>query len=381
MINVSNLIVYLCFGVLLAPKNVSEGLYVFMSLIGLVLFFKRMDAFGVFVFFVSLCTALLVILSIPDAISYFLLLVESKIIVFPFAAFLFSRLDLSSIRFCRESVINGLLIINAIALILSGMRFRYIDFVNIDASLSIYMGVTLAAAYLMTSSQLKRLFLLFFIALSGSGTALASLIVGVFFANREHLLTKWSFRTISILVLLVFLVIGFFYYNLIFRSRSVFDLESLDRFQLMSAGLYFVVNNFDIFDYIIGYGVARDLLGIYSYFSDTATVLPWLIGSRASEGFTGLVFHNEYYRVFYNFGLLGLVAFFYILYQVTRHQKGLFAVVLAASFFTSTIYITSVIVFLLLFGAYGRSSQLMLSCRELAGISSESQSYLMRSPS
>lgn len=213
--------------------------------------------------------------------------------------------------------------------------------------ISIYMSVVLALAFLYESRLPTKGILFGLILFLGSSTGLAALLAGV--------AAKWlkSKNRISPLRVVVFsvplcaLLFLPYYYTLTYRDRDLLNLESLDRYQLAYAGVFYILETITLDKFLFGYGVGSDLTGIFNFFPVNASVLFWVQNSRAIDGFTGLVFHNEFLRVFVNFGLIGSVLIWGSLMKFLTTPSLKWAI-LAASLLNSTVYITPIFIFLLI---------------------------------
>ena len=58
--------------------------------------------------------------------------------------------------------------------------------------------------------------------------------------------------------------------------------------------------------------------------------------------------HNDYFRIFYQFGLVGLLGFVFIFLRATKHNIAVRSGVFAAMFLNSVVYVTPVMIVLFL---------------------------------
>jgi len=348
MVSVSFLLIIL-------PRNLSNLLFVFIGFLGLLSFFSRYsDKFG----YLTLTSYLLLIsaLGYQQATNENLWAVESKIVVLPFVLLFINSLK-TRLTLRRLTVVIQLLVLfNYATLFYSKLSFRYIDTLGFESTLSIYMGVLLAVAYSSCNSMKLRILILPLIFFSGSGTATFSLMIVVFIENIS-IIKKSKIKALFLFLLLLLVWIGFLELMTL-RGRDINDIYTIDRIQLIYAGFNFIFYEFSFVNLLFGYGVGYDIPSIYNYFYSEATVVHWLQTSRAIDGFTGLVFHNEYLRVIFNYGGVGLIWINYFLYYNLRDNKVLLCIISVASLFSPTIYATSLIFFTLLLARLKKLSTL-----------------------
>lgn len=350
------LLLALIFCILLLPKIASELVYVLLAVIGGMSVLWRFSRFAAWCIITVFYLLGIAATSHQFSLGDQLFLVEAKIIAFPLVCLFFRNFAPTwRVRDPIGAVLWLLIIVNAVWLIGSGFQLRYVDHLKFGSTLSIYMGVVTAIACLLSKSWLQRLLLIGLTLLSGSGAAIGALIVGYLAKYYEEAPARISIKSALLVVASVFLVIFFLQYNYYARGRDLLDFQSIDRYQLGYAGVTFMVEHFEFADWLVGYGVGRSIDAIYGYFPAVATVIPWLVGSRAQEGFTGLVFHNEFFRLIFNFGLVGAGLVIFILWGALKGSKPIFFAVLVVSLTSSTVYISSLIVFVLLFSQLHRA--------------------------
>lgn len=246
-------------------------------------------------------------------------------------------------RIKTKQIVDIMIIINLIFVCFTGFKFRYIEHIPSDNLMSNYMAITVALVYFHTDDKLRKIILFFLLILSASSTGM----VAFFGAYMVHVLTSKNLHfVLRIFLIISVTLVGFFLlaYFMSLRGRSFGDLGGIDRVQLMYAGISYILYEFSVSQIIFGYGVGLPIENIYDYFFEGSTVVPWLVNHRATSGVTGLVFHNEYLRVIYNFGMVGLlIAIFYFIKSHSR-MKTTSVIILLSSIFTSTLYTTPIII-------------------------------------
>lgn len=296
------------------------------------------------------------IISRGEAVSNFVWLTEAKVVALPIVAFGISSIP--SLRKGGQKTIKSvsifLLALNIAALAASGFEFRYIDkYGAAFATISIYMSVIIAPMVVADRSWVRRFIFLILMGMLGSSTGFVALIALIVWLNRSSLYQFWRGRWLIIVLVMAALVSMFYWYNLEFRGRDIFDLASIDRFQLASAAFLFSFENMTIKSALIGFGVGVELLNASQFFSEGATVLPWLLRGFGIDGFTGRLYHNEFFRIFFNFGIIGLILVFWSIKRSLIYSPALFAALIAASMFNSTVYIFAIIIPYLVYAKIG----------------------------
>lgn len=288
------------------------------------------------------------------AINEFIWLTETKILAIPLIAIAITKLHTPNRP--TEYYVRGLswffIITNTFLFAASSFAFRYTDQFPIS-TLSIYMSIALAPLVLAEHSRLRSAILIIFIALLGSSTGLAALSAGFLWIHKRRLIKISSLKT---WLLLIFAVCGLFViyqYNLEQRGRDLLDLASLDRYQLVSAAVQLMASESSLWNLLFGFGTGAPLPNAESYFAPDATVLPWLLAGFGVEGFSGRLWHNEFFRVYFNFGIIGLILVCSALFFQMGRSAPLLAALAAASFFNSTVYIFPVIVSYLIYAKVG----------------------------
>lgn len=331
---------------IVTPKSISESIFLLMSALGCLLCMieckKKLSILSI-ICFIYMASVGLISYALSTNTSIVLFLVEQKIFLLPFVLYyLYRSLNITFAHSHLSVLLNFLMVYNLSILIITGFAFRYVDKLAFGSTLSIYMGIITAIAFTLAGSKLHKFLFLIFTLMSGSGTAVVILGAGHIIKNKKYFLTRVNTKTIMLLTFALIFFFIFIVYNLEFRERDILDLDKIDRFQLTSAGLQYIYYEFDFLQIIFGYGVGKDIEGIYQYFSTNASVVPWLINSRADLGFTGLVFHNEFLRIIFNFGIIGCLLVFLLFYRLVDN-KTVFYIMLLASLFSSTLYVSSLI--------------------------------------
>ncbi|WP_146735160.1 hypothetical protein [Thioclava sp. F1Mire-8] len=246
--------------------------------------------------------------------------------------------------------------LNFVLLIAAQGSFRFIDKISWTGMISIYMSVVLSFIFIIDTNKTRRAIILGFILWLGSSTGIASLMAGLItrYVSKNGLPSLR--RVILVLPISLIFVISLYFYALDFRGRDLLDIYSIDRFQLTFAGINYIFSTADASDFLFGYGVGQPLSEIYEYFPKHASVVAWLLSSRASDGFTGLAFHNDFLRVFVNFGIIGSVLIWTATLKSVRSNE-IRSALLVASLVNSTIYINSIFLFAIFCDFSYRSSR------------------------
>lgn len=282
--------------------------------------------------------SLLGLFSMRQADTIFAFLVEFKIVFLLPLVFLFSWVRRRSLDAPMIPLAGWTLIaFNAFFFAGSGGLFRYVDFVASGTIISIYMSIALAMMFLIDASITRRIIYFIFMLFLGSTTGLAALVSGLVVRKLIELRKNPIVALVLVPILVAALFIMLYQYTLVYRGRDIFDPESIDRFQILFASFEFFRDTATVWNLVFGYGVGVDLSRIMDYMPTTATVLPWLLNSRAADGFFGLAFHNEFLRIFVAFGLIGSVLFWGLIFRAVP-DWGLRAAILGASVLNSTVY-------------------------------------------
>lgn len=293
----------------------------------------------------SLYAAALTFLSWGSHANTSSFLAEGKLFILTLLAFALCYHSRSIGRIVSpHGMTNVLILINFIYFVGSGGEFRYIDKLPSGSVISIYMSVILAFAFILDHRRLPRILLFGFILLLGSSTGLVALLAGLaaqWTLSRSRIPTG---RLILACLAVFILAVLLYFYTLHYRGRDLLDLASLDRFQLSYAGVTYIWDTLTFERFLFGYGVGADISDVIQYFPPNSSVLYWIKNSRAADGFTGLAFHNEYLRVFVNFGIIGTILIWWSIIRFLQTPALRWAIIFA-SLLNSTIYVTPIFVF------------------------------------
>lgn len=337
------------------PSLGSLALIVFISLLGIQ---ARLAVAGkqnikftqteILIFATILYMTLAVSISWQYRINFTIFAAEAKLPLLMLAVLAISQLR-SFFAFSggARAISVSLILINGFYFVASGGAFRYLDKLYSGSIGSIYMSIILAVVFLLDQNLIRRIAIVAFIIWLGSSTGLVAFAAGVVtrVACRNGRLS--AFQILKALVLSMFLLFLIYIYALEFRGRDLLLLASIDRVQLASAGIKFFIDTITVERFLFGYGVGSELLSIYEYFAIDDNVVHWLQTSRASEGFTGLAFHNDFLRLFANFGAVGSILFWTATLRFVSRPE-LRAVLISASLLNSTAYINAVFIFIVI---------------------------------
>ncbi|ALG67288.2 hypothetical protein [Beggiatoa leptomitoformis] len=189
----------------------------------------------------------------------------------------------------------------------------------------------------------------------GSTMGFALLALSWLIKVRRLLLVKVRLSIFSKVVFAIPVVLIALWYITVFRGRAVFgeDFWSLDRVQVVQASLDYAAAYFTTIDYLFGFGIGRLLENLDLITStDYPVVYHWIIKDFTGDGevLYSFVFHNEYIRLFYNFGIFAPLILFALLYKEINN-KTLFLIIILASLTNSTIY-SYITMFVIALAAY-----------------------------
>ncbi|EIJ43851.1 hypothetical protein BegalDRAFT_3024 [Beggiatoa alba B18LD] len=145
------------------------------------------------------------------------------------------------------------------------------------------------------------------------------------------------------------------WYVTVFRERAVFgeSFWGLDRVQLVQAAIDYAISYFTLADYLFGFGIGRLLDGFELITSDDYPVVyHWIIKDFTGSGevLYSFIFHNEYIRLFFNFGIFAPFIIFGLVYKMINN-KILFLIILLSSLTNSTVY-SYITLFVIALAAY-----------------------------
>lgn len=212
---------------------------------------------------------------------------------------------------------------------------RFIDAVPFFTHyLSTYFG--LSAAFLLSIARAKYIFwLMLFILLNGSGSPLIVSVVILFV--RFYKFVFKPFHLFAALTVGLLSTVSFFS-GQTDRGRDLSDFATVDRVILSSAGIDLARSQSattTIFGRIPGEAIGLD------HFIDDDSVRNYVLAEN-----DGLIYprilHNDFLRIYFNFGIFGLFIFMYSLVSAIKNISLLYGV-LIASLFSSVVYVTPLI--------------------------------------
>lgn len=229
---------------------------------------------------------------------------------------------------------SGLVALTTVYGYLSFNEFRYTGF--FDHSIYISVCLVLFMSYLYDDLNWKwKLVTLLNVCMLGSSNGLLI-----------YLLVFLIKGSLSIWLKIFPSVIGSFYiywYITVFRGREIVDggFWEVDRVLLITSLNRYTVEHFSLLNYFFGFGIGRPLdkfMIIPRVTNDEVNGFIKWFNDFSSQGVYPYSFHNEFTRVFYNFGLIGLVLVFYYLYS--HLDKTTFFILLIACITNTIIYST-----------------------------------------
>lgn len=231
--------------------------------------------------------------------SLFYLLAELKIILlfftFYFGLFLQKKVcNYESILLNTSKILITLSFIVPLYGLLILHVYRYSSFLG----LSIYMAynIILLFYFFYAKYSLKWKMLIFIsLLLLGSRTALILYFIVVFFQQKNI-----KFKIFTIIISILFLV----YYLLIFRGMENQSFENINRVLLIEATYSYMINHFELVNYLFGYGIGKELKG---YQTLNEAFNSWFLGDFTKYHVFSYAFHNEVFRLLYDFGLIFLI--------------------------------------------------------------------------
>ncbi|MBU8854013.1 hypothetical protein BGM24_18710 [Bacillus sp. FJAT-26377] len=134
-----------------------------------------------------------------------------------------------------------------------------------------------------------------------------------------------------------------YWYVVEFRGREIFgpSFLEIDRVRIAASVIKNAVEEFNIFNYFIGWGIGRELINFNMLFSTSSiSSLGFEAWFRAftANGVYSFAFHNEFLRIIFDFGLIGLVVISKYLYE--KLNKESFLILFIACLTNTVIYST-----------------------------------------
>ena len=313
--------------------------YFFIPLI-LIYFFKIFIPFSPHKLRINIWVLIILIYGlVVFSYSYFnnndliILLTESKILLPVFLLSFKYKLKINYDVLSRFIIIVFFLTLFH-AMVFYNVIFRYMDiYQNYTGMISIYYGFLLI--FLMYNCSSKKILYLLVLCLliTGSGSAILASIPVIYYKFRTQIQGKFLFFFISLII------ISLFVYTLIItqisRGRSLDTFETIDRFILISSYLKYLFNEFNFKLFLIGNGLGQEMNFLLKYMNN-----PIFEGYIMNESkyISGKNLHNEFFRIFSNFGLPFLIL---LILQIKKiFPKPLFLSFIIACLFNSIIYPT-----------------------------------------
>lgn len=220
--------------------------------------------------------------------------------------------------------------------------FRFLDSMPYFGHyLSIYFGVSCGILLSIVPSR-RAVPIILLAILNGSGTGIVCVAMVLFYRYFYSLKILFSPRIFLGAVFAVVLT-GALIAGQNQRGRSIENFSSIDR----------VVINIASFQGLSDLSYGEFLFGVG--FGNPVPILNYIefapIREYLEAEYDGNVYprnlHNDYFRIFYQFGLFGLIGFLLLFYAGTTHNKPLRYGVMVAMLFNSIVFVTP-LMFLLL---------------------------------
>lgn len=276
---------------------------------------------------------------------------ELKVLMMFFLPFFFSyiflRMEGGEIRFYSEVLTGFFKALTVSYLIISTFGLVFLDIARYTAGAGHSINVAYGLLYLMifTGPQIGVLWSLAVIVLLmilGSTTAMA---IALLYTVKR---TNYP----SVFKVLFFMVVSafFFFYSENYREKNFldFDLLSIDRYQIYYFYVTAILQEFEFYNYVFGYGLGREIVGEVKEGFDH--VIFWFLSEFAGNGVYSFASHNDYIRIFMDYGITGLAAILFYLAK-TLPANLLYAVCFAA-FFNTTLFSTFELIILALIIGY-----------------------------
>lgn len=203
-----------------------------------------------------------------------------------------------------------ILTIGLYGLVVKGL-FRYTGFL----AHSIYLSIVLNLMYSYFYKEVKiawRIITFVTVFLLGSSNGVIIFLI----LTLKHL--KWKIYT---KICLVFPAMYFSYWFIaIFRDRPFLGEEffQIDRVRIFSSVVYNAFHEFSFVNYMFGWGIGRELNNfkmLFHSFSADSIGFQKYFSEFTSNGVFSYSFHNEILRIFFDFGILGLITISILLYK------------------------------------------------------------------
>ncbi|WP_155237927.1 hypothetical protein [Teredinibacter turnerae] len=211
----------------------------------------------------------------------------------------------------------------------------------------VFLGLSRGAGFVMPI-YLGALFFLLYSPLLYKTSLMLSPVTGSFTSGlaflSDYALKKVKNGRVVSLILGGCMIVGLLVFNQIyFRGREL-DFESIDRFQLYIV-FWGLLHSFSLPEWLFGVGPGINLLSKVQGYE--FSVVAWLVAKFSDHGFYSYMFHSEHIRLFLNFGLIGYLVYWLVIY----FQFGLrfFVFFFVFGLFNSILTVPSVLLCLLYF--------------------------------
>jgi hypothetical protein len=214
--------------------------------------------------------------------------------------------------------------------------------------ISVYYGLSLS--FLMSvASHRQIIFLLFFLVLNSSGSSILVALVILIVRFYKLLIVPKHF--VLGLIFAGLLTISFIV-GQEQRGRHLSSIKSVDRYIISQAGFNLALNQ-NIFETIVGSGLGEGLK-LDSYI-ESLPVKEYLLAEYNGKIYPRSL-HNDFLRIFFGYGLIGLFIFIYLIMRVTKNNTSLRYGILMASIFSSVLYVTPLVSLIYFINASSRVS-------------------------
>lgn len=203
---------------------------------------------------------------------------------------------------------------------------------------SIYISVCLVLLLSFLYHEVKfrwRFVTLINVLMLGSSSGVLMFLVMILFRLKVALWKK--------VVPLILGMFVFYWYAVGFRGREIIGsgFWEIDRVQIFLSVINYTIHNFNPINYLIGFGVGAPLID----FSFNNPLVPYVsmgfvnwFMSFTHNGVYPFAFHNEFLRIFYDFGILGFWLIIRYLYKSL--ERPTFILLLIACLTNTIIYST-----------------------------------------
>lgn len=248
----------------------------------------------------------------------------------------------------RNQLIDSFLIFSLIfmltSLINGGILFRFVDNFPFDLQyISIYYGISVFILIAISSGY--RFYLLCILLLiNGSGSAIAggSLII-------IYKFLKFDISVVKKITLTIFgfaIIFSAFIAGQNSRERDLADFENIDRYVLTSAGIEYILNDFELKDHLIGKSFNTEIqAGRYM----NSAIRDYLYAENNRKIFPRN-FHNDYLRIYTQYGIIGFFLFAMSIWSFFKKNKIIILGIMVSAIANSLIFISPIIFLLALAG-------------------------------